>query len=107
RFPVGKFALKTAISGGRRQALFGALRLTSFLLAMFPVLVAGQTPQLVDVGGYRLDVLRAGAGAPAIILEAGLGNTLDTWTQIWPAAAEFSTVVAYSRSGLGRSESGP
>ena len=54
----------------------------------------------------RLDVLRAGSGAPAVILVAGLGNALDTWAQILPAAAEFSTVVAYSRSGLGRSEPG-
>lgn len=74
---------------------------------LFPVIVAGQTPQLVDVGGYRLDVLRAGSGSPAIVLVAGLGNALDTWAQIWPAAAEISTVVAYSRSGLGKSESGP
>ena len=87
--------------------MFPRLFLITLLSVMFPVVVAGQTPQLIDVGGYRLDVLRAGSGTPAIILVAGLGNPLDTWAQIWPAAAEFSTVMAYSRSGLGRSESGP
>ena len=82
-----------------------------FLAIIFLILchavAAGQSPQLVDAGGYRLDVLRAGAGTPAVILVGGLGNALDTWTQIVPSAAELSTVVAYSRSGLGRSEPGP
>ena len=66
-----------------------------------------QTGELADVGGYRLDVVRAGKGAPAIILVAGLGNALDSWKQISPAAAELSTVVAYSRAGLGRSDPSP
>jgi len=34
-------------------------------------------PQLVEVNGYHLDVVRAGAGTPAIILVGGLGNALD------------------------------
>jgi len=63
--------------------------------------------QLVDVGGYRLDVVRTGSGTPAVVLVGGLGNALDTWTQITPSVAQFSTVVAYSRGGLGRSEPGP
>lgn len=86
--------------------MFPRVFLIILLSVLFPMVVAGQTPQLVDVDGYRLDVLRSGSGTPAIILVAGLGNALDTWTQILPAAAEFSTVVAYSRAGLGRSESG-
>lgn len=77
------------------------------LLILLRVIVAGQTPQLVDVGGYHLDVARAGSGTPALVLVGGLGNALDTWAQIVPSAAELSTVLAYSRSGLGRSEPGP
>jgi pimeloyl-ACP methyl ester carboxylesterase len=69
--------------------------------------LAGQTPQLVDIGSHRLDVLRAGAGGPAVVFEAGLGDDLSDWDRVWPAVAEFSTVVAYSRSGIGRSEPGP
>jgi pimeloyl-ACP methyl ester carboxylesterase len=69
--------------------------------------LSAQTPALVDVGGCRLDVLRAGSGSPAVVFVGGLGNALDTWSQITPAAAELSTVVAYSRAGLGRSEAGP
>ena len=81
-------------------------RSLAFLVALVPVLAASQTPQLMDVGGHRLDVLRAGSGGPAIVFEAGLGDDLEDWARIWPAVAEFSTVVVYSRSGLGRSEPG-
>ncbi len=77
------------------------------LLILCHAIVAGQSPQLVEVSGYHLDVVRAGSGTPPVILVGGLGNALDTWAQIVPSAAELSTVVAYSRSGLGRSEPGP
>lgn len=76
-------------------------------MVMQPGFVVCQTPELVDGGGYHLEVLRAGSGSPAIILVAGLGNALDSWARITPAAAKLSTVVAYSRAGLGRSEPSP
>lgn len=69
--------------------------------------LAGQTPELVDIGTHRLDVLRAGTGAPTIVFEAGLGDALDDWKRVWPAVAQLSSVVVYSRSGDGRSEPGP
>jgi pimeloyl-ACP methyl ester carboxylesterase len=77
------------------------------LLPLFCAVAEAQSAQLVDVGGYRLEVARGGSGNPAIVLVGGLGNALDTWEKITPAAAQFSTVVAYSRGGLGRSEPGP
>lgn len=36
-----------------------------------------------------------------------MGDALDDWKSIWPDAARLSSVVVYSRSGLGRSEPGP
>ena len=82
-------------------------KLLLLLLAAAPPTLAGQAPQLVDIGGLRLDVVRAGAGAPAVVFEAGLGDPLSDWDRVWPAVAQFTTVVAYSRSGIGRSEPGP
>ncbi len=76
--------------------LVGAIPATSFC----------QSHQLVDIGSHRLDVVRAGAGSPVVILEAGLGDALDDWDPVWPSLAQFTTVVAYSRSGLGKSEPG-
>jgi pimeloyl-ACP methyl ester carboxylesterase len=69
-----------------------------------PMLAQAQAHQFVDVGGYRLDVVRAGEGAPVVVFEAGLGDSLDDWARIWPSVARTTTVVAYSRAGLGRSE---
>lgn len=82
---------------------------TLILLAMAgvaPASARAQTREMVSIGSHRLDVLRMGTGAPAIILEAGLGDSLDDWAPLVPAIAEYATVVAYSRSGLGRSEPG-
>jgi len=76
------------------------------LVGATPATSFGQRHQLVDIGSHRLDVVRAGAGSPAVILEAGLGDGLDDWDPVWPSLAQFTTVVAYSRSGIGKSESG-
>lgn len=65
---------------------------------------SAQAHQLVDIGGYRLDVVRAGHGSPVVVLEAGLGDNLDDWAKIWPEIAKTTTVIAYSRAGLGRSD---
>jgi len=43
------------------------------------VLSNGQSPALLDVGGYKLDVVRQGSGEPAVILVAGLGDDLSEW----------------------------
>ena len=51
----------------------------------------------MNVGPYSLDVRRSGSGTPAIVLEAGLGDSLTDWDAVFPALARLSTVVAYSR----------
>ena len=76
----------------------------SLLILLAAAQLAAQASSLVDVGGYRLDVVQAGTGDPAVVLVAGLGNDVDTWKTFLPYAAKLGTVVAYSRAGLGRSE---
>jgi pimeloyl-ACP methyl ester carboxylesterase len=80
------------------------------LLAAYGCCIAtpllGQTRTLVSVGDHRLDVLRAGTGQPAVVLETGLADSLDTWAPLVPMIGRFTTAVAYSRAGFGRSESG-
>jgi pimeloyl-ACP methyl ester carboxylesterase len=56
-----------------------------------------QGHQLVDVGPYAIDVVKAGRGSPALILEAGLGDSLSDWDPVFKQLAALSTVVAYSR----------
>ena len=66
------------------------------------------TPTLyVDVGGYKLRMQVAGSGTPTVVLDAGGGDNLDAWRDVFPEVARFARVVAYDRAGLGQSELGP
>ncbi len=61
----------------------------------------------MDIGGRHLDVSRMGAGAPTIVFEVGLADSLNTWLPVATAAAELTSVVLYSRAGFGRSDPSP
>jgi pimeloyl-ACP methyl ester carboxylesterase len=76
------------------------------MLVAIPRCVAAQTHTQVSVGDHALDVIVDGHGGPAIVFETGLADSLDVWLPMWHAMAEFSTVIAYSRAGFGRSGSG-
>ena len=60
--------------------------------------------QLVDVGGYRLALQRRGVGSPTVVLDAGLGDGMATWSAVVDAVAHVTQVVAYDRAGVGASE---
>ena len=63
---------------------------------------------LIDIGGGRhLEMYCRGSGQPAVILEAGLGNTADVWNAISTSVDAFTTVCAYNRAGLGASDPRP
>lgn len=62
----------------------------------------------IDIGGGRHLLLNCGgSGTPAVILEAGLGNTADVWTQVVAEVRQFTTVCSYDRAGLGGSDPRP
>lgn len=77
------------------------------LLAAFPALLIAQTPTLVNIGTHRLEVIRAGRGSPTLVFEGGLGDAWDDWKSVYRQASELSSIVMYSRSGLGGSDLGP
>ena len=62
---------------------------------------------LVDVGGHRLHLWCTGSGAPAVILESGLGSSTASWGFVQPDVARFTRVCSYDRAGLGYSDPGP
>jgi len=76
-------------------------------LLVLPCALAAQSPQLVSIGTHRLEVVRAGTGFPTLVFEAGLGDAWEDWKPVWQQASQLSSVVLYSRSGLGHSEAGP
>ena len=65
--------------------------------------------RLIDVGGRRLLLRCAGAGWPAVILDAGLGDTSTSpeWAPVQQAIAAFTQCCAYDRAGLGASDPCP
>jgi pimeloyl-ACP methyl ester carboxylesterase len=63
--------------------------------------------RLVDVGGYKMHIDCMGDGAPAVILDSGLGDNYTSWRKVQPQIAQFTQVCSYDRSGLGYSDSSP
>jgi pimeloyl-ACP methyl ester carboxylesterase len=63
--------------------------------------------RLVDIGGYRLHLWCTGDGAPAVILDNGLGGTSPGWGFVQPDVARFTRVCSYDRAGMGYSDPGP
>lgn len=65
------------------------------------------TGELVDVGGYRLHMIKMGErqpNQPVVVLETSVGaNSLD-WQKVQPLVAEFAQVVSYDRAGNGWSD---
>ena len=62
---------------------------------------------LVDIGGYRLHLWCTGDGAPAVILDNGLGGSTPGWGFVRPGVARFTRVCSYDRAGMGYSDPGP
>lgn len=66
--------------------------------------------EMVDVGGYRLNLVCTGkgvAGSPTIVLDSGLGEAALSWQMVQQGVAGFAHVCSYDRAGYGRSEPGP
>src|SRR5512142_814280 len=94
---LGAFLIIAALSGATYERL-----------AARNELAATPPPgHLVDIGGYRLHLWCTGDGAPAVILDAGLGGTSAGWGFVQPDVARFTRVCSYDRAGMGYSDSGP
>jgi pimeloyl-ACP methyl ester carboxylesterase len=75
--------------------MFGSRR-GSVLLAAYP-----PPGQIIDVGSSKLHLRVSGAGAPAVVLEAGIAATSLSWALVEPEVAKLTRVVSYDRAGLG------
>jgi pimeloyl-ACP methyl ester carboxylesterase len=62
---------------------------------------------LVDVGGYRMHIACMGNGSPTVVLDAGMGDSFNSWRKVQPQIAAFTQVCSYDRAGLGYSETSP
>ncbi|HEX8791781.1 MAG TPA: alpha/beta hydrolase [Polyangiaceae bacterium] len=60
--------------------------------------------RMVDVGGRRLHVHCMGSGEPTVVMEAGHGESGDTWRRVQPEIAKVTRACAYDRAGFGSSD---
>lgn len=63
--------------------------------------------QMIDIGSHRLQVVRAGNGAPAVVIDSGPADQLDKLTALQERIAQVTLVITCYRAGYGRSEPGP
>jgi alpha/beta hydrolase family protein len=71
---------------------------------------ASSFDRLVDVGGYRLYVRcsdQVAKDVATVVMDAGHGDTSDTWNLIETKVARFARVCTYDRAGLGKSDRAP
>ena len=101
----------------RRLALLCLL--STIGLATYPVpltvAAAAREPQasprppgrLIDVGGWKLHVRRAGKGGPAVVIEAGSADFSFDWALVTAPLSRYTTVCSYDRAGYAWSDPGP
>jgi pimeloyl-ACP methyl ester carboxylesterase len=63
--------------------------------------------KLIDIGGYRLHIIKKGQGTPAVILISGAKAFSFDWYFIQDNISKFTTVCSYDRPGLAWSDPGP
>jgi len=65
--------------------------------------------QMVDIGGYRLNLYCFGKGSPTVVLEAGAGWGAVAWIGIQRKLADQAKVrvCSYDRAGMNFSDPGP
>ena len=59
--------------------------------------------QQQNIQDRQVEFTTAGTGNPTIVLETGMGPTIDTWAPIFDSLAAISSTFAYNRPGYGNS----
>lgn len=61
----------------------------------------------VNIGGYHIHLYTTGTKGPSVILDAGMGGNVLSWSLIQPEIAKFAQVTALDRPGNGWSDESP
>lgn len=70
-------------------------------------LVYARPGQLVDAGGFRLNLYCMGSGSPAVVFDSGWGDWAPAWSKVQPEIAKWTRACSYDRAGTGFSDPGP
>ena len=63
--------------------------------------------QLVDAGGFRLNLYCMGSGSPTVVFDSGWGDWAPAWSKVQPQIAKWTRACSYDRGGTGFSDPGP
>jgi carboxyl-terminal processing protease len=67
----------------------------------------GEVDKLVSIGTHGLHIRCIGEGSPTVVIDSGVGDTLERWKDFQARVAKFRRVCTYDRAGYGSSEPGP
>ena len=70
-------------------------------------IVYARPGQLVDVGGFRLNLYCMGSGSPTVVFDSGWGDWAPAWSKVQPEVAKWTRACSYDRAGTGLSDPGP
>jgi pimeloyl-ACP methyl ester carboxylesterase len=70
-------------------------------------IVYAQPGQLVDAGGFRLNLYCMGSGSPTVVFDSGWGDWAPVWSKVQPEVAKWTRACSYDRAGYGFSDPGP
>lgn len=74
-------------------------------VAPFDQALYSKPGQMVEVApGRRLNLVCQGSGSPAVLMEAGFGESSVTWRYVQSEIAKATRTCAYDRAGLGFSD---
>ena len=63
--------------------------------------------QLVDAGGFQLNLYCIGSGSPTVVFDSGWGDWAPVWSKVQPEVAKWTRACSYDRAGYGFSDPGP
>ena len=67
----------------------------------------GDMDKKVSIGTHSLHIRCMGKGSPTVVIDTGVGDTMERWQDFQFQAAEITRVCTYDRAGYGSSEPGP
>src|SRR6267154_3392437 len=70
-------------------------------------IVYARPGQLVDAGGFRLNLYCMGSGSPTVVFDSGWEDWAPAWAKVQPEIAKWTRACSYDRAGAGFSDSGP
>src|ERR1044071_911789 len=72
-----------------------------------PDIIYTRSGQLVDLGGFRLNLYCTGSGSPTVVFDSGWGDWAPAWSTVQPEIAKWTRACSYDRAGTGFSDPGP